>query len=89
MSESGPFMRVGATQVASSLASQAHGALAAEGCGDQDIEAWSRAFLAECDEGTVQDFLRWVHDRGLSPCPPTSEPSTGVMMAGSAGPSGI
>lgn len=78
---SDPLLRLDATQVAPALASQAHGALAAEGCRDADIEAWSRAFLAEVYEGTVEDFLGWVHQRGLSPCDTSPSPTKGVFAA--------
>jgi hypothetical protein len=79
---SDPLLRLDATQVAPTLAAQAHGALAAEGCCDADIEAWSRAFLAEFYEGTVEDFIRWVHERGLAPCAPSPGTTTDAMLMG-------
>jgi hypothetical protein len=56
-------LRIGATQVASTLVQEAHDELAAEGCGDLEIEQLSRAFLAERTEGTPGDFVLWVRDR--------------------------
>jgi hypothetical protein len=56
-------LRIGATQLASTLVQQAHDELAAEGYPDLEIEQLSRAFLAERTEGTPGDFVQWVRDR--------------------------
>jgi len=45
------------------LANEAREALTTCGFDDEEIDGWSRAFIAERGGGTVDELLAWIADR--------------------------